>query len=221
VVQWNENKTDLRTENQKDCYMTRQTTNTPLPDVLRTENRPGPAKQRTKRVESGRNAIVSIYHSHVAAEEAVKRLQEAGFDMKKLSIIGRDFHTEQHIVGFFNTGDRMKYWGKLGAFWGGLWGLLFGAAFFWVPGIGPVLVAGPLASAIVAGLEGAVVGSGLSALGAGLYGLGIPKNSVLQYESALKAGKYVLVVHGTNGEAPKARAILKMTEPAALDEHQG
>lgn len=201
--------------------MTRQSTHPPLPDVPAIKNRQTPQKQQTKRVESGRNAIVSIYHSHAAAEAAVKRLQEAGYNMKKLSIVARDYHTEQHIVGFFNTGDRMKYWGKLGAFWGGLWGLLFGGAFFWVPGIGPVLVAGPLASAIVAGLEGAVVGSGLSALGAGLYGLGIPKNSVLKYEVALEAGKYVLVAHGTNEEAAKARAILEVTEPAELDEHLG
>ena len=54
----------------------------------------------------------------------------------------------------------MKYWGKWGAFWGGFWGLLFGAAFFWVPAIGPVLVGGPLAAWIVAGLEDAVVVGG-------------------------------------------------------------
>jgi hypothetical protein len=60
----------------------------------------------------------------------------------------------------------MKYWEKWGAFWGGFWGLLFGAAFFWVPAIGPVLVGGPLAAWIVAGLENAVVVGGLSAIGA-------------------------------------------------------
>jgi len=37
----------------------------------------------------------------------------------------------------------MMYWGKMGAFWGGFWGLLFGSAFFAIPGVGPVLVAGP------------------------------------------------------------------------------
>src|SRR4030095_13874546 len=141
---------------------------------------------------SDSKAVVAVYNTHPEAEAGVKELQKGGFDTKKLSILGKDYHTEEHVVGYYNSGARLKYWGKMGALWGGLWGLLFGAAFFWVPGVGPLLVAGPLASAIVAGLEGAVVGSGLSALGAGLYGLGIPKNSVLQYESALKAGKYVL-----------------------------
>ena len=90
------------------------------------------------------NATVAVFESHVEADEAVKELQKAGFDMKKLSVVGKDYHTEEHVVGYYNAGDRMKHWGKLGAFWGGLWGLLFGAAFFWVPGIGPVLIGGPL-----------------------------------------------------------------------------
>lgn len=76
--------------------------------------------------------------------------------MKKLSIVGKDYHTEEQVVGYYHTGDRMKYWGKLGAFWGGLWGILLGAAFFWIPGIGPLVVAGPLVYAIIGGLEGAV-----------------------------------------------------------------
>ena len=86
--------------------------------------------------------------------------------MKKLSIVGKDYHTEEHVVGYYTTGDRMMYWGKLGAFWGGFWGLLFGSAFFWVPGIGPLLVAGPLVMWIVGALEEAAVVGGLSALGA-------------------------------------------------------
>ena len=84
------------------------------------------------------NAIVATYNSHQDAEEAVQQLQRAGFDMKKLSIVGKDYHTEENVVGYYNAGDRMKYWGKMGAFWGGFWGLLFGWAFFAIPGIGPL-----------------------------------------------------------------------------------
>jgi len=76
------------------------------------------------------NAIVAIYKSHTEAETAVKDLQKAGFDLKKLSIVGRDYHTDEHVVGYYNAGDRMKAWGKAGAFWGGIWGWLFGSAFF-------------------------------------------------------------------------------------------
>jgi len=97
--------------------------------------------------------------------------------------------------------------------------LLFGAAFFWVPGIGPLLVAGPLSASIVAALESAVVVGGLSALGAALYSIGIPKDSVLRYETAVKVNKYLLVAHGTAAEIAKANEILKTTKPAELNEH--
>ena len=127
---------------------------------------------------SDKNSVVAIFESHDRAEDAIRELQKDGFDMKKLSIVGKDYHTEEHVVGYYNTGDRMKYWGKLGAFWGGLWGLLFGSAFFWVPGIGQLLVAGPLVIWIVGALEGAVVTGGFTALGAGLYSIGIPKDSI-------------------------------------------
>jgi uncharacterized membrane protein len=166
------------------------------------------------------NSIVAIYPSHTAAEAAIKELQQSGFDMKKLSIVGRDEHTDEHVVGYYNAGDRMKYWGKLGAFWGGFWGLLFGSGFFLIPGIGPLLVAGPLVSWIVGALEGAVVVGGLSAIGAGLYSLGIPKDSILRYETALKIGKYVLIVHGSMDETTRAKEILNRTKPETLEHHQ-
>ena len=70
---------------------------------------------------------------------------------------------------------------------------------FDIPGIGPILVAGPLVAWIIAGLEGAAVVGGVSAIGAGLASIGIPKDSVLKYEVALKTDKFLLVVHGTPG----------------------
>jgi hypothetical protein len=152
--------------------------------------------------------VVAIYDTHLDAEGAVKELQKAGFDMKKLSIIGRDYHTEESVVGYYNAGDRMKYWGKMGAFWGSIWGLFFGAAFFWVPGLGQILVAGPLVAAIVGALEGAALLGGLDAIGAGLYSIGIPKDSILEYQTALKANKFVVVAHGTPEELARAKKVM-------------
>jgi hypothetical protein len=166
-----------------------------------------------------KNSIVVVYETHADAEAGVKELQKAGFDMKKLSILGREYHTEDHVVGYYNAGDRMKYWGKMGAFWGGLWGFLVGAAFFVIPGVGPVLIAGPLAAWVVGALEGAVVVGGLSALGAGLYSIGIPKNSIIRYESALRAEKFLLIAHGTTEEVMKAKDTLHGTHPDELNVH--
>jgi hypothetical protein len=174
----------------------------------------------TKGSMNKNNSIVAIYPSHTAAEAAIKELQQSGFDMKKLSIVGRDYHTDEHVIGYYNAGERMKYWGKMGAFWGGIWGMLFGSAFFLIPGVGPLIVAGPLVAWIVGALEGAVVVGGLSAVGAGLYSLGIPKNSILQYETALKTGKFVLIAHGTLDETTRAKEILGGTKPETLEHHQ-
>lgn len=159
-----------------------------------------------------KDSVVAIYETHEQAEHAVRELQEAGIDMKSLSIAAKDTHTDEHVVGYYNAGDRMKYWGKLGAFWGGFWGLLFGSAMFAIPGLGTILVAGPLVAWIVGALEEAAIVGGLSAVGAGLFSIGIPKDSVLKYEVALKTNQFLLVVHGTPETVANAEEIISGTK---------
>jgi hypothetical protein len=74
---------------------------------------------------------------------------------------------------------------------------------------------------IVAGLEGAVEVGALGALGAGLFSVGIPKDSVVKYETALKQDQFVLIVHGTDAEVTKAKGILESTNPSQLSLHSG
>ncbi|NOS88092.1 MAG: DUF1269 domain-containing protein [Methylococcaceae bacterium] len=154
------------------------------------------------------HSAVGLFNNHEDAELAVKELQLSGYDMTKLSVVGKDYHTEEHVIGYYNTGERMATWGKFGLFWGTIWGLLFGSAFFLIPGIGAVMVGGPLVSWIIGALETAVVTGGLTALGGALASIGIPKDSVIQYESALKANKFLLIVHGTRLEVDQAKDIL-------------
>ena len=80
---------------------------------------------------------------------------------------------------------------------------MFGGAFL-IPGIGQILMAGPLVAAIVSTIEGAAIVGGLSALGAALISLGIPKNSALAYETQIGVGKYVLIVHGSAEDIARA-----------------
>jgi len=102
----------------------------------------------------------------------------------------------------------MKSWGGTGAFWGGLWGLLFGSAFFMIPVVGPLLVAGPFVTALVGVLEVAVVVGGLGVIGAALADIGIPKDSIVEYETEIKAGKFMPIANGTHDEVQKARVTL-------------
>ena len=151
---------------------------------------------------------IYVFNTHAKAEAAIVSLSRAGFDLKQLSLVGKGYHSEEHPVGFYTDADRIKSWGGSGAFWGGLWGLIFAPAVFFLPGIGLIAMAGPLVAALVSTLEGAVVVGGVSALGAALVGMGIPKEQVVKYETALKVDKYVLVVHGSEEVIADARAVL-------------
>jgi hypothetical protein len=166
------------------------------------------------------SSAVGIFRNHQDAEGAVKELQVCGYDMKKLSVVGKDYHTEENIVGYYNTGDRMATWGKFGLFWGWIWGLLFGSAFFLIPGIGPIMVGGPLVTWLIGALESAVFTGGLTALGGALASIGIPKDSVLQYETAVKSSKFLLIVHGTEQEVEKAKNILMQNSAEAAIGHE-
>jgi uncharacterized membrane protein len=158
------------------------------------------------------NAMIALYDTHEEAEQAVRKLEKSGFDMKQLSIVGKDYHTSEDVIGYYNVGDRMKSWGGTGAFWGGIWGLLFGSAFFIVPVVGPLLAAGPFVAALVGVLEGAVVVGGLGVIGAALADIGIPKDSILAYETEIKAGKFMLIAHGKHDEVQKAKITLGIEE---------
>jgi hypothetical protein len=149
-----------------------------------------------------------VFNTHAEAEEAIKSLGKSGFDVQKLSLIGKGYHSEEHPVGFYTKGDKIKAWGGAGAFWGGIWGMLLAPAVFVLPGLGVVAMAGPVVAALVGALEGAVVVGGASALGAALTQIGVAKDQVIKYESALKVDKYVLLVHGSAAEQAKAREAL-------------
>ncbi|MBL0140546.1 MAG: DUF1269 domain-containing protein [Betaproteobacteria bacterium] len=166
------------------------------------------------------STTVAIFPEHQGAEAAVRKLAGAGIDMKHLSVVGRGYHIDEKVVGFYNTGDRMKFWGKRGAFWGGLWGWLVGGVFLFVPVIGHVVVLGYLTAAVIAAIEGAVVIGGLSALGAALYSSGIPKDTVIAYETALKADKFLVMASGPAEEMARARAILSTLNASRVDLHE-
>ena len=161
------------------------------------------------------NAVVRVYGPHAEAEAIIKELQRSGFDMNKLSIVGKDYYSEARIIGSHNSCDRMEDWEKLGAFWGGLWSLLFRSGFFFIPDIGPIIVFGPLVSWIVRGLEDAEMVGGLSALGAGLYSIGISKNSNKEYERALNCDKRIVIAHCTLNDVIEVSSIFRNTERGA------
>jgi hypothetical protein len=166
-------------------------------------------------------SIIGVYDSISGAEHAIQELDRSRFPIKQVSIIARNLESEKEVHGFVSTGDVVKGGAGTGAWMGGLFGILFGAAFLWVPGFGPLLVAGPFAAALAGGLEGALAGAvGGSVLGA-LFSWGVSKKHILKYEEHLRGGKYLLIAHGTHEEVEKARQTLMNTQPTELKMHEG
>jgi hypothetical protein len=167
------------------------------------------------------DSVVAVFADHAVADGAVRKLAAGGFELKNLSIVGKGYHTEENVVGFYNVGDRVKLWGSRGAVWGALWGLFFGGLFVTLPVTGPVIVLGYLATMALSVVESALVVSGLSALAAALASIGIPKNSVVLYEAAVKADGFLVMARGSAEQIAKAKSILADAGPTRVDIHTG
>lgn len=166
-------------------------------------------------------SVIAVFSDHQEADAAVKKLANGGVAIENLSVIGKGYHSEEKVVGFYHAGDRIKFWGKRGAFWGSLWGMFVGGVSLTIPVVGHVMILGYLAAIVVSAVEGAIMVGGLSALGAALYSAGIPRDSIVQYEQAVKADGFLVIVHGAAEELTRAKAILALGNPSRLDLHDG
>jgi uncharacterized membrane protein len=166
------------------------------------------------------SSVIAPFTDHTSAEAATRKLADNGIELKHLSVVGKGYHTNEKVTGFYNMGDRVKIWGERGAFWGALWGWMFGAIFLTVPLIGPIIILGYLGTIVIATIEGAVVLGGLSVLGAALLSSGIPRNSILAYETSIKEDNFLVTAHGPVEEMARAHAILKDASASRVDLHE-
>ena len=166
------------------------------------------------------DVTIAVFDNHLSADAAVKALTDGGFPMTSLSVVGQGYHTEEKVVGFYNVGNRIAFWGSRGAFWGGLWGFFLGGVFLSTPLVGPIVVVGYLVAAVISGLEGAAVVGGLGALGAALFSLGAPKDTAIKYEEAVKADRFFVMAHGSAEDMARAKSVLAARNPSSLETHQ-
>lgn len=167
----------------------------------------------------GSHIVLGLFAMHEGADAAVRKLAAAGIALPAISIIGKNYHSEEQAAGFVNLGGRAWYFGKFGAFWGGLAGLLVGSGFFYIPVVGSLVVLGPLASMLVGGIEGAVLAGSASALVGAFMGFGIPKNSVIRYEEAIKADEFLVSVHCAEGDVPRVQQLLAEAGGTEVQSH--
>ena len=165
--------------------------------------------------------VIGVYEARSQAEAAIKSLHRQGFDMSKVSIVGKGVHGNDEAHGFYTVGDRVRAWGASGGFWGAAWGLLLGSAVFVMPPFGLVAAAGPITATLVAALEGIAVVGGVSAVSAALAKAGVPHEQAHRHEADLLAGHLLLIVQGSPEDAQRAREILEQqAAPHPLPIHQ-
>jgi hypothetical protein len=95
--------------------------------------------------------------------------------------------------------------------------LCIGAAFLVLPGLGPVVVAGPIVTAVLGGLEGALCGSAVGCLAGALVGWGVPKDRALKYETQVKGGKFLVLARGNSEVIDRARNLLANSAPEHIE----
>jgi Heat induced stress protein YflT domain len=162
-------------------------------------------------------SIIGIYETMVQAEWAVRKLDEVGFPITQVSIVSQNLQSEREVVGYVTVRDMAQSGLITGAWTGGLLSLLAGVAFLWIPGFGPLIVAGRLAAVlfgVLSGVEGAVVGAAYGGVLGALAGWGISKEHILKYEEQVRAGKHLVIVHGSAEEVSRALSTLQDTENA-------
>lgn len=164
-------------------------------------------------------STVAVYETMSLADEAVRKLDQGHYPITQISVVAQNLETEKEVHGFVSTGDIARAGAGTGAWFGGIFGLLVGAAFIFVPGFGPVVVAGSFASSLVGALECAAFGAGGGGLLGALTGWGVSKQHIIKYEDSLKGGKYLVVAHGTADEVTRAQEILQGSMATELTRH--
>ena len=155
-----------------------------------------------------KTSVLCITKSRGHAERIIDRLTSAGFPHSEISVLMPETDSRHDIGHVKNTTapEGTATGAATGGVAGGVIGLLAGIGALAIPGVGPLIAAGP----IMAALSGAAVGAATGGIVGGLIGLGIPEVEAKIYEEKLKTGNYLISVHAHDGdEVDRAEEIYK------------
>ncbi|NMO96280.1 general stress protein [Paenibacillus lemnae] len=138
--------------------------------------------------------VVGVFDTENEAISAIQDLQERGIPGERISVISKDKQEMENVTDETGTKapEGVAAGAATGGVLGGVTGLLAGAGALAIPGIGPILAAGPIAAT----LAGAAVGAGAGGLVGGLIGLGIPEDEAKDYETHINEGRILVLVDG-------------------------
>lgn len=158
---------------------------------------------------------VGVFNTRQEAERALHELNDSGFPMNKISVVAKDADREHDIAGVDvsdNVGNKADEGASAGAVTGGILGgatgLLVGLGALAIPGVGPIILAGEVATALATTLAGGAIGAAAGGLIGALIGLGIPEERARVYNDRVSRGHYLVLVDGSDAEIARAEAIL-------------
>ncbi|MCM3693091.1 general stress protein [Neobacillus niacini] len=135
--------------------------------------------------------VVGVYETEQEAIVAIEALVKQGYDKQDICVIGKDLKDVNHIAD--ETGTVVEEKAATGALtggtFGGITGLLVGVGALAIPGAGPIIAAGPIASSII----GTIAGAGVGGLTGALIGMGIPDDEAEYYGNSVKEGKILVL----------------------------
>lgn len=165
------------------------------------------------------NATLTVFKSQADAEAAIRQLAKDGYDLSKVSMLGRDSDGDEQSANPPNGHAQPSPSAPACPSWAGIRGMLVGSGFFLVPSIGPLVVAGPLLTWIVRSMGTLPGPDKQGAMGAGLHQLGIPENSILRCHAALRSGKVVVIAEGSAMMMILAREVFRRTPVEVIEQH--
>lgn len=165
--------------------------------------------------------VLGIFQSKADANNTVLDLRDKGYEEEKISIITRD---TKHVHSLSsNSGSNVTTDAATGGMIGALAGLLIGVAAIAIPGLGGILVGGPVAAILgLTSLTGtaassAITGALVGSLAGGLIGIGLPEGDATQYESSIKEGGTLVIVPLTNEADQEAKSVMKLHNAQQLN----
>jgi hypothetical protein len=165
-------------------------------------------ERRTETTSTGtRRVYGGLYRDATAAEHGIRRFRDSGYEGERIGIVTKDREegkdlakdTGATVAGSAATGA------VVGGVLGGITGLLVGIGALAIPGIGPVLAGGALASAFGLGggtaVAGAGIGAGVGGVAGALMGLGFSKEEADYYDSGVREGRTLVTIHDDDGRS--------------------
>src|SRR5688572_20053205 len=164
------------------------------------------------------DTVVAVLAAMSNATQAVRQIRSGGVDPKEISIIARAHGVEEISAGYYSLGRGPHYLGNDSPFWTGLWAEGLQGGFLSIPGLGPVVIVGPLLESLLGRLDACGPNDG-HPIQRALRDNGVPAAVGKKYEDAVKANMVLVLVRGPTDDVARAAAAMSRTHVLELGFH--